>query len=374
MNRYLKALLHILTVAAMFALAVIFLPRLIVFFSPFVAGLVIAAIASPLVRFLEKKLKVKRRAGGVFVIIFVLALVIFLLYLAISIIIDEFTGLLSEVPDIWLSLSRELDEAGRHFGGIFDKLPPDMRRNLENLSMTIGDYLGDIFSNMGAPTVETVGNIAKSVPGVFIGVIMAILSAYLFVSDRDSLINRLMEKLPAGMKKNLETVKRGLVDAVGGYFKAQLKIEAIMYVLIVIGLFVLGVRYALLIALGIAVLDFLPFFGTGTVMVPWALIKLFGGDIKMAVGLLIVWGAGQLFRQFIQPKFVGESVGLPALPTLFLLYMGFKLGGVFGMIIAVPVGLILLSLYEEGAFDPVKQSLITLGEGFEELKDNGKDV
>ena len=351
MNRYLKALLHILTVAAMFALAVIFLPRLIVFFSPFVAGLVIAAIASPLVRFLEKKLKVKRRAGGVFVIIFVLALVIFLLYLAISIIIDEFTGLLSEVPDIWLSLSRELDEAGRHFGGIFDKLPPDMRRNLENLSMTIGDYLGDIFSNMGAPTVETVGNIAKSVPGVFIGVIMAILSAYLFVSDRDSLINRLMEKLPAGMKKNLETVKRGLVDAVGGYFKAQLKIEAIMYVLIVIGLFVLGVRYALLIALGIAVLDFLPFFGTGTVMVPWALIKLFGGDIKMAVGLLIVWGAGQLFRQFIQPKFVGESVGLPALPTLFLLYMGFKLGGVFGMIIAVPVGLILLSLYEEGAFE-----------------------
>ena len=67
----------------------------------------------------------------------------------------------------------------------------------------------------------------------------------------------------------------------------------------------------------------------------------------MAIGLLIIWGIGQLARQLIQPKIVGDSVGMPPLPTLFLLYIGYKLGGVVGMIVAVPIGLIALTMYQE---------------------------
>ena len=99
------------------------------------------------------------------------------------------------------------------------------------------------------------------------------------------------------------------MKSVGGYFKAQLKIEVWMYLLLVVGLSVLRVDYVLLIALGIAFLDLLPFFGTGTVMVPWALIKIFSGDYKMAIGLLIIWGGGQLARQIIQPKIGGRAWG-----------------------------------------------------------------
>ena len=171
-------------------------------------------------------------------------------------------------------------------------------------------------------------------------------------------------------------VKHSLGRSVGGYFKAQLKIEIWMYLLLVIGLSILIVDYVFLIALGIAILDLLPFFGTGTVMVPWAIIKILSADYQMAIGLLIIWGVGQLARQIIQPKIVGDSIGVPPIPTLLLLFFGYKVGGVLGMIIAVPLGLLLYTLYEEGVFDTTKNSILILIAGinrFRKLKPHDLD-
>ena len=124
----------------------------------------------------------------------------------------------------------------------------------------------------------------------------------------------------------------------------------------------------LLIALGIACLDFLPFFGTGAVMWPWAVVKFLSGDYAMAVGLLIIWGVGQLVRQIIQPKIVGDSIGLAPVPTLFLLYIGYKIGGVLGMIIAIPVGIIVVNLYQAGVFDTARDSVLILAKGINSFR------
>ena len=130
----------------------------------------------------------------------------------------------------------------------------------------------------------------------------------------------------------------------------------------------LGVRYYALIALVIAILDFIPFLGTGTVLIPWAVIKIFAADYKTAVGLLIIWCVGQLARQLIQPKIVGDSIGVPPLPTLLLLYVGYQVGGVTGMIIAVPLGLLVYTMFKEGAFDNVKSSVLILIAGINRFR------
>ena len=83
---------------------------------------------------------------------------------------------------------------------------------------------------------------------------------------------------------------------------------------------------------------------------------------------MIIWGVGQLARQLIQPKIVGDSIGVPPLPTLFLLYIGYKLSGVLGMILAVPLGLLVYSLYEEGAFDTTKNSVLILMAGINRFR------
>jgi predicted PurR-regulated permease PerM len=129
-----------------------------------------------------------------------------------------------------------------------------------------------------------------------------------------------------------------------------------MYVLLLVGFTLLNVRYAFLIALLVAFLDFLPFFGTGIVLLPWAVVTLVGGNYIRAIGFLIIWGVGQFFRQLIQPKIMGDSIGMEPIPTLFLLFTGYRLAGVVGMLVAVPLGIIIVNMNEAGFFDTPKYS------------------
>ena len=193
--------------------------------------------------------------------------------------------------------------------------------------------------------------------------IMALLSAYFFVAERMHLNEWFRKHVPASVLLRYRMVRGSLVKSVGGYLKAQLKIEVWMYFLLLAGLGILKVNYFALIALVIAFLDFLPFLGTGTVLIPWAVIRILTAEYKTAIGLLVIWGVGQLARQLIQPKIVGDSIGVPPLPTLFLLFIGYKVGGVVGMIVAVPVGLLVYTLYEDGAFDTTKNSILILAAG-----------
>ena len=130
-----------------------------------------------------------------------------------------------------------------------------------------------------------------------------------------------------------------------------------MFLLLLLGFLLLRIPYAPLVAFLIAVLDFLPFFGTGAVMIPWAIIKILSADYEMAIWLLVIWGVGQLVRQIIQPKIVGDSVGIAPLPTLILLFIGYKCASVLGMILAVPIGIIIINMNQAGIFDNIKMSI-----------------
>lgn len=375
MRKYSKAVVN-LAVAVVIFLGIIFLvPRAFVFFSPFVVGWIIALIAGPLVRFFEEKVKLKRKIGSAFVIVVVIALVVLLLYGIVAKLFQQIAGLVSELPEMWAGMEADLQNIGESLEVLVDKLPEDVQAALENIAENIGLFLGDFFSQMGTPTIEAAGNVAKQLPNIFIGVIMALLSAYFFVAERHQINDWCRKHAPAPIQMRYRLVCRSLSESVGGYLKAQLKIEVWMYLLLVVGLGILRVNYFALIALGIAFLDFLPFFGTGTVMVPWAIIKILTADYKMAIGLLIIWGGGQLARQLIQPKIVGDSIGVPPLPTLFLLYIGYKVGGVFGMILAVPLGLLAYTMYQDGVFDTTRSSLMILVAGINQFRRlDGEDL
>lgn len=363
MKIYAKALINILISATVFSIVWFLLPRLLALFAPFLVGWCIAQLASPIVKFFEDKIRLKRKAGSAFVIIAVIGLIVFLIYLLMNVLIREGIGLLQALPGLMASVRADLEEVAESVGDLFEKLPEQIRPGTLDFGGQIQNFLGDMLEKLGSPTLIAVGNFAKYLPTFLIGVVMSLLSSYFFVADREYILQWLRGHIPDGARARYVLIRRSMVRALGGYLKAQLKIEIWMYLLLVIGLWIMQVNYVWLIALGIAFLDFLPFFGTGTVMIPWAVIKMLNGDLRMAVGLLIVWGVGQLARQIIQPKIVGDSIGMPPLPTLFLLYLGYRLYGVIGMIVSVPVGLILYSMYQEGVFDTTKQSLEILMRG-----------
>lgn len=356
-RKYLKVLLNLTIAGIILLLVIILLPRVLMFFLPFIVGYIIALIASPLVKFFEEKIKIRRKAGTVVVIIAVLALVISVVYFIGAKLIQQVIGLTTALPDMWNSMEADFKQIGANLDVFLNRLPADVQETMDKIAAQMDSLVADLLSGISTPTISAVGSFAKQLPNMIIAVIMCLLSAYFFVSEKDYMSDFVRKHMPASILNRWDLLKRSLKRAVGGYFKAQFKIEIFVYLELLIGLSVLGVDYAILIALGIAALDFLPFFGTGAVMVPWAIIKFLSADYKMTIGLLIIWGGGQLLRQVIQPKIVGDSIGVAPIPTLFLLYIGYRAGGVIGMILAVPVGIILQNMNEEGLFDTTKNSI-----------------
>lgn len=361
LRTYLKVFVNIGILLVLLLLCIFVVPRIIIYFMPFVIGWIIALIASPPVRFLEKHLKIKRKVGSAVTIIAVIAIVIIGGYLLGAKLIEEIVDFIGDLPLMWEGLQRDFAESAQRLQVASRLLPKSLGDTIKNISENIGEYVGDfvgkLVEKMSSPTLEALSRFAGNIPSIFIGVIMCLLSAYMFVADKEYVPNLLKKVLPLSITERWSLIKRGLYRAVGGYFKAQFKIEVWMYLLLAIGFWILRVRYAFLIAIGVALLDLLPFFGTGTILLPWAAIKFLSGDYMMVIGLLIIWGVGQLARQVIQPKIVGDSVGLAPIPTLVLLFVGYKAAGVIGMIIAVPIGIILLNMYEEGVFDTFLDSL-----------------
>ncbi len=368
MKKYSKALVN-LAIAAAVLLAVIFLlPRVLLFFLPFVAGWLIALLAGPLVRFFEEKLKLKRKIGSAFVIIVVIGLVVLLLYLVLAWLVDQVMGLVGALPEMLSGMAEDLENIGQKFEMLFGKFPTEIRLGYTDLTNNIGKYKEDLLGKLSSPTIAVAGNIAKQLPAIFIGLIMALLSAYFFVAERNNINEWFRRHTPAALQIPYRIMRRSLTKSVGGYLKAQFKIEVWMYLLLLVGFGLLKVDYFGLIALVVAFLDLLPFLGTGTVLVPWAVIKVLTGDYKTALWLMIIWGVGQLARQLIQPKIVGDSIGVPPLPTLFLLYIGYKFGGFLGMILAVPLGLLVYTMYQEGIFNTTKNSVMILVAGINRFR------
>lgn len=367
-KRYTKALLNILVFLASLLLIIFLVPKVIVFFAPFAIGWVIACIASPMVKFLEEKLKIKRKASTAFVIIVVLAVVILCLYLLCAKAVHEAVALINDLPNIWKAWERDFAEVGNLLSGILSNLPDSVQSSLNNLSSAAGNLVVGMLEGISTPTIEVVGKVAKSLPALIISAVMCLLSAYFFVADRTQLYTFLKDYTPVSIKEPWNIIKNSVINSVWGYIKSQFKIEIWIYLLLVVGLWILRVNYVLIVALGIALLDIVPFFGTGTVMVPWAIIKLLSGEYGMAIGLFVTWAISQLVRQLIQPKIMGDSMGMPAIPSLFLLFMGYKFGSVLGMIVAIPIGMVVVTLYKAGIFDTTKNSCLILLQGLNRFR------
>ncbi|MCI8292166.1 MAG: sporulation integral membrane protein YtvI [Hespellia sp.] len=343
--------------------------KLVSLLLPFVVGWGIAMIVSPVVNWLEKTFKIVKKLGSVLVVILVLALIVLLIYLAVSRLAAEVISLIQNFPEMYQELEKGLEQIGQSLQGIFERLPEDVQYAWNNTVLDFSQAMGEVVAKVSEPTFTAAGNFAKRLPSYLISIIVAILSAYLFTVEREEVILWLKKVSPPAITQRMALVSDNLKYAVGGYFKAQLKIMGVVFTILWISLALLGIHYAVLVALLIAFLDFLPFFGTGTVMIPWALYKFLVGNVKMAVILFIIYGVTQLVRQLIQPRMLGNSMGLNPLVTLILLYFGYRVRGVIGMILAVPIGMILINMVSAGAFDYILDDVKILAEGILGLRE-----
>ena len=369
-RKYARIFLNIVIPILTFYLICGWGPRFLLFFMPFVIGWIVAFIANPLVRFLEKKLRIVRKHSSILLIVVVLALVISGIYFLTGWCFKEGVEFAKALPALYESVRGEVTAAYTSIERLVSFLPADMEQSFETMMDSLGGQIGEFLQEIATSAGSVV---ARKIPDVLVNLIVVLLSSYLFLAEHDKLTERVSGVLPDSVKRYGSFLKKDIRAVIGGYFMAQFKIMFVIGLVLFVGLLFLGVHYSIFLAIGIAVLDFLPMFGTGTVLIPWAVIKLFGGEYAYGAGLAFLYVLTQAVRQVIQPKIVGDSLGLPPLTTLFFLYLGYKFRGIAGMILAVPVGLIFIKFYEYGAFDSFFSNIKLLCEEIQKLRKDGQE-
>ncbi|MDD3165343.1 MAG: sporulation integral membrane protein YtvI [Oscillospiraceae bacterium] len=328
------------------AALVLFWNYLLPVFWPFLIGALVAKAVEPIVRFLIRKGGFPRAlaAGGS-----VLAL-----YLAVGLV-------------LWMIVRRSLYELGALSGALPELLASaakplgQVHQWLRNLASTVPDGLGDVLrswvdglfqssetvmSGLGSNALHAATAVIGWLPTFFLFSVTSVLSSIFFAAEKPQLLRFLHETLPDGSLGRVKSVVQLLRQALGGWILAQLKLMGITFVLITAGLFILRFDYALLFGALIALIDALPVFGTGTILIPWGLIMFVRGNPRCGIGLLVLYGVTALTRTALEPRFIGKQIGLSPLLTLFALYCGYQLAGIGGMILFPIAAMMLKQLYE----------------------------
>ncbi len=348
---YLKIGINLLLAVLVVVFIAIAVPKLLSFFIPFVIGWIIALICNPLVKFLERKLKIVRKFSSVFIILVVLGTVVFLLYVIGNQVVHEAAKMVGNMDNIYADFEKALNSIANDFGDKYKLFPQKITQGIENFFLHLDEYIKQFLSNIKGPTISDASDIVKAVGNWFFMFIITIISSYFFIAEKDHMVEKFKKCIPESAANYYTLITSGFKKAVGGYFKAQFKIMIVITIILFIGLMIISTDYALLLALLIAFLDLLPVFGTGTVLWPWALICVINERYTEAIILMVLYVICQAVKQLLQPKMVGDSIGLSPLLTLFFLFVGYRFGGLLGVIIGIPVGMIIVNLYRAGLFD-----------------------
>lgn len=333
------------------ALLIFIVPRLLGFFWPFVASWILAMLATPLCNFLEKHIRLKKQWASAFIIIFVLLILAGIGYLLITKLGRETISFLSDASVYYSYFQNTIEMLSARLNDVLAPISGDFGNQIETAFNDLLLQAGTTINNFAPKGVEFMGSAAANITNGLVGTLVMILAAYFFIAEREKISVQLLRMVPSDMQEHVRKIRDRLMSALGGFLLAQFKIMFIIFLILLAGLLILRNPYALFLALLIAFLDLLPILGTGTVLIPWAVIVFFSGHFRQGIILLIIYVICLLTRQILQPKIIGDSIGMGTLSTLFLIYTGFKLQGVQGMILALLLGTIVITLYRLGLFD-----------------------
>ena len=329
--------------------------RIIGCFLPFIFAFLLSLVLNPLAEKLHKRFKLPRGTVAVFLIILVVVILGGCVGGIVYKLVDEMKSLYSQFPEISESIIRWIAKVRSSAANIYSAMPEYLKNVSNSLIYDIQESLTRFINESYRPVVDGAGNFAKKIPGVFIAVIVFILSLFFMVSDEERMNNVVRKIFPQKFIKKTKRVFLEMKKTLGGYLKAQLIIMTVVFAIVIVGLSILKVQYALLIAIAIALLDALPFFGSGAVLIPWSIVKFIDVDIKFGVGLLIIYLSVLLTRQMIEPKIVSSKIGINPLMTLMSMYIGYRVFSIGGMILGPILMVLLISLKKAGVFAPIER-------------------
>lgn len=332
-------------------------PPLLSLFMPFVLAFLLAWMLNPLIKWIQRHVGISRK-----ILSFLLVLVIFagvggLLAAFVYNIVAEIISLANNWQGILASAKAAMDAMGAFFSDFLKLLPPEVGAWVGSLSARFLEWLQAALPAMLSAAAGGATNVAMGVPSFAVALVVFIMGSYFISADYPRLRFMAAGRLSDSLRGFLARVKEAAVAAFGGYVKAQLILAVGVFFILLVGFAIIGQPYGLLLAFLLAVLDFIPIVGAGTAMVPWAVVDLFTGNLRHAVELMVIWGVIALFRRVGEPKVVGDQTGLSPILSLVSIYVGMRLGGVWGMILGPVICMVAFNICGSGVLDNTADDL-----------------
>lgn len=327
-----KFLIFALYAVLVAATAWLFLHFLLPWLLPFLLAFALAAVTEPAVHLLQKHGWPRALASGLCALILWGGSAVALLTL-ISRAASELPGLTAGLPSL-------LDDAVNLISSLEDKATRIIRaypgESEKYLSMAVDSFktqLTAIPRMLSAKLLDIMSAAAGKAPAILLFAVTAGVGGYFISASYPEITSFIRRQLPPRLSNRTGEISSDLKFAIGRWMKAQLLLTLITFSELLIAFTLLRLDYAAVLALVVSVIDALPVFGAGTVLLPCAAVSMLTGDVPLGVGLAVTYVIVMLLRNCIQAKLIGDQLGLPPVVTLFAIYIGFKTLGVLGMVL-----------------------------------------
>lgn len=333
-------------------------PYLLSLLMPFVLALVMAWILNPIIKLIQRRVGLSRKLLSLLLLLLLFAVAGGLLASLVYNIMVELKALVLNWQSIWEdTLSPTISGIEVFFSDLFAGLPVQVATVANSALDQLVTWLNNNVPTMVSRAGSAAGNFAFSIPSFAVAALIFIMASFFISSDYPRLRFLVLDKLSDNLRNFLRDVKHTAVAAFGGYAKAEFLLSVAVFFILLGGFLIIRQPYAVLLAFFFSVLDFIPLIGSGTIMVPWAVIDLFSGDYRHAVELMVIWGIIVVFRRLAEPKVVGDHTGLSPITSLVSIYVGMQVGGVGGMILGPVLCLVFLNILRLGVLDNVRADL-----------------
>lgn len=329
--------------------------RILRLFAPFIVAWIFSCILNPFVTWAHKKIKLHRGVGTIISMLTILSALVSTIFWLTKKLCLQVIGLARDLPDYSNNIIDAFNLFEEKLSAIF-RLAPEMGA-LSNIDAVIAQFLKSLSSLLTSLIPNVYGAVA-AVPDVVIFIIITLLSTFFMTKDHYYIKGFVKAQLSDTIIDKVVVMQEGLVQAIGGYVKTQCILMSITFTICLVGLFILRQPYTLLLALVIAVIDALPVFGSGAILLPWGFYNIIVGNYSLGLGLIIIYGIIFVMRQTMEPRILANQIGVYALVTIMAVYIGYKIIGVLGLIIGPALVVIIQMLQNVGAlpkFKPVKK-------------------
>lgn len=342
MEKYSKFLITFAYYAVIAALAYVVLRYALPMLAPFVIGAAIAYLLRFPIRFLHRKAKLPYKGAAILVVLLFFGLIGTALVLAGVKAINWLVDAINLLPTMYTTHALPFfAEVTQNLEKIFIDLDPDTLSTLENLAQKALDSAGSLISSLSGTAVSALSGAAVSIPGLFLKLVLLIISTFFIAIDYETIKAFLVRQLDDKTHNLLWEIKNYVGGTLWVCIRSYAIIMTLTFVELSIGLSIVKIDHAVIVALLIAIFDILPVLGTGGIMIPWTVLTAIQGDFRLSLGLLIIYIVITIIRNIIEPKIVGGQLGLHPVVTLSSMFAGAQLFGVIGLF-GFPIGLSLL--------------------------------